>query len=322
MASLVNRSNDLTKSYAMSNLRNLKSPNSPPRLSIVVAATEPWPAIKICLDSLLSQARIVEAEIIVADGNGNALPDDQKFQEIFWFRKIGFSVFQLRAIGLSRARGDIVAFTEDHCKVAKDWCEQLLSLHHEYPDAAAIGGSIENGSTGSIIDWINFLIAKGPFMPPIISGESQSLSGPANVSFKRNVLPTEFQDFGILHMFLNRDLRKRGLKLVMEGRLVVWHIQSLGFIGTCRMHYHNGRTIAGYRFQGLSWSGRVVRLASCFILPAFLMTQAISNVILKKRERLLVFIGLPILFLLSVCHSSGEFIGYIAGAGDSPQMVR
>ena len=218
-------------------------------LSVVVATVEPWPEIQVCLESLMEQARSMKVEVIVADGSGHGLPSDPSFSDIIWLCETGATVSQLRELGLVQSKGDIVAFTEDHCKVAYDWCEQIIKLHDRHPDAAAIGGVVENGATDSILDWVHFMIANGPFMKPINSGETRSLSGQANVSFKRKFLQDETSDMGIVQMFFNRDLLRRGLKLMMSNRLVVWHVQSLGFSGTCRMHFHTGRTIAGFRIQ-------------------------------------------------------------------------
>lgn len=293
-----------------------------PKLSIIIATVESWPAIQVCLGSLMKQANSTEIEIIVTDGDGRGLPLDNNYPNIIWLRKIGASVSQLRAFGLSQSKGEIIAFTEDHCKVSSDWCEQIMKLHDRYPNAAAIGGIIENGATNSILDWIHFLISNGPYMKPINSGETNYLSGQANVSFKRKFLPDKLPDSGIVQMFFNRDLIRQRLKIMMDDRIVVWHIQSLGFSGTYKMHFHTGRTIAGFRMEKLSGFGRILRLASCIILPFFLVGRTVYTVFKKRRQRFIMFIGLPILFLLSICHTAGECIGYLSGPGNSPYLVR
>lgn len=297
-------------------------PAPSPPLSIVIATTEPWPEIRACLESLLDQARSVGAEVVVADGCGRALPGDPAFSDVVWLREAGSSVFRLRALGLSCSHGAVVAVTEDHCLVAPDWCQRLLELHELYPEAAAIGGAVENGAAGSLLDWMNFLIANGPYMLPIARGETRSLTGQANVSFKRAILPSEAEEAGHVQMLFNRALRDRGLKLIMDDRLVVWHVQSLGLAGTCAMHFHNGRTIAGYRRWQLSARGRVLRLASCLVLPGFLIACTVLTVIRKRRQRVRLALGLPLLAMLVSCHAVGEAVGYLTGPGSSPLRVR
>jgi hypothetical protein len=293
-----------------------------PRLSIIVATVDPWPAARACLDSLVGQSPDGSIEIIVADGNEHALPADQIPPRVRWLHAGGRSVFQLRALGLDAARGEIVAFTEDHCRVAPDWCRRLMELHDLYPAAGGIGGAVENGADGSNLDWVHFLIANGPFMRPNRQGTSDAITGQANVSFKRKILPLEFPGDGVHQMQMNRELFDRGIELRMDDRPVVWHIQSLGLIGTCLLHFHTGRCIAGFRLPRLSGGGRLLRIAGCAILPAFLACRTAVTVLKKRRARFQLAGGLPFLILLVSCHAFGELAGYIAGPGDSPRLAR
>jgi len=110
----------------------------------------------------------VGAEIIVADGHGKGLPDDvtDRYPEVIWLKQPGGSVFYLRGLAMARARGEIVAVTEDHCEVTPGWCERTIRAHKEYPAAAAIGGAVENGATERLIDWAHFFLVFAPFTPP------------------------------------------------------------------------------------------------------------------------------------------------------------
>lgn len=293
-----------------------------PKLSVVVAVADPWPAIRTCLESLLCQVSDSSVEIIVTDGNGRALPVGDVPESVRWIRKPGHSIFQLRALGMAEARGDIVASTEDHCKVAPDWCRMLTDLHDQYRDAGAIGGAVENGTDSRILDRVHFLIANGPFMRPNLQAESRVITGQANVSFKREILTSDLPEAGAHQMEMIRDLAGRGTKLRVDDRLVVWHIQSLGIRGTCRMHFHTGRCIASFRLLRLSRFGRILRAGSCAILPVFLTARTVRTVLRKKRYRVSLAAGLPILVLLSCCHTLGELAGYLLGPGNSPQMAR
>jgi hypothetical protein len=301
-----------------------KSCKPDPKISVVVATVDVWPAVRECLESLLSQSAGDSIEIIVVDGCGHGLPAGNPPAGVHWLRAEGRTVFQLRAMGFAAARGEIVASTEDHCRVAPDWCRMLMELHDLHPQAAGIGGAVENGAGLSTLDWVHFLIANGPFMRPNRQGAARTITGQANVSFKRRFLPVgvESSEDGVLQMQMNRDLRKRGMELRMDDRLVVWHIQSLGLSGTCRMHFHTGRCIAGFRLPGLSGMQRLLRIASCAILPGFLAGRTVAITLRKKRCRSRVLFGLPLLFLLATCHAMGEFLGYWTGPGMSPWRAR
>jgi hypothetical protein len=118
----------------------------PVPLSVVVATSQPWPELCMCLDSLHAQAVRTEAEVVVADATGRGLPEDvaQRYPEVKWLKVPGVSVLQLRAVAMSRTCGDVVAITEDHCRVAADWCERILAAHRQYP-----GGGLSTGRASS-----------------------------------------------------------------------------------------------------------------------------------------------------------------------------
>ena len=215
-------------------------------LSIVIATTKAWPEIEPCLESLCTQAQAVGAEVLVGDGHGDGLPADaaRRYPNVTWIKRPGASVFSLRGLAMAQASGDIVAVTEDHCTVAAGWCKGTLRAHQEHPEAAAIGGVVENGATTRLIDWSNFLIVFGPFTAPIDIGEQPAISLQANISYKRRVLQGGMSDLGMMEFLFNRQLRERGEILLADDRLVVSHNQTWGFWGTFVAHFHPGRYIA------------------------------------------------------------------------------
>ncbi len=182
-----------------------------PPLSIVVATTKPWPEIRACLDSLLKQADSVGAEILVADGNGRGLPvGSESYEKVIRLQDFGASVFSLRKLGMCRAQGEIIAITEDHCRVAPNWCEQIIQSHKDYPDAAAIGGAVDNGATTSLIDWANFFLVFAPFVSPIMNGPCERICLQANISYKRRVLSRINSHLGVMEMLFTQQLREEG----------------------------------------------------------------------------------------------------------------
>ena len=136
-----------------------------PHLSVVIATSQPWPEMRGVLDSVYVQTRALGAELIVVDGHGQGLCEDHGYAGVRWLRRPGNTVFQLRAIGLAEARGEVVAVTEDHCRVAPDWCEQVLRAHRENPHAAVIGGVVDNGAVDSLWDRASFSSPAVSFCP-------------------------------------------------------------------------------------------------------------------------------------------------------------
>jgi hypothetical protein len=292
-------------------------------LSIVIATTRAWPEIEPCLESLHKQAQAVGAEILVGDGHGEGLPPDlaERYPEVKWFRWPGGSVFLLRELAMTNAVGDVVAVTEDHCTVTPGWCERILKAHRDHPDAAAIGGVVENGATTRLIDWSNFLIVFGPFTAPIETGKQRAISLQANIAYKRRVIPRKMSQLGMMEFLFNRQLRERGEILLADDQLVVSHNQTWGFWGTFAAHFHNGRSIAGFRLHQISWIERFVRLGGCFVLPAYLLWTTVGPVIRKRRLLKPALASMPLTALVVTCHAAGEFVGYLVGPGNSPQQL-
>jgi Glycosyl transferase family 2 len=294
-----------------------------PVLSIIVATTQPWPEIRGCLESLEEQAGKVNAEILIADGNGAGLPADYKTRDgLRYLCNPGASVFQLRAMAMEQARADVVAVTEDHCRVAEDWCKRIITAHVEHPEAAAIGGAVDNGATGTMLDWAQFLVANGPFMAPLKNGITDQIALQANISYKSHALPVSFERDGIMEMLYNKKLTRRGLKMYADGLVKVQHIQSLGFKGSCAINYHNGRSIAGYRVASIPFYERWLRLIGCLVLPPYMLLRTWSTLLEKKRSIGFGLAVTPYLVVLLICHAAGEAVGYVKGAGSSPSKLR
>ena len=120
----------------------------------------------------------------------------------------------------------------------------------------------------------------------------------------------------------NQELRAQGEKLFIDDRIVVEHIQALGFRGTCLLHYHGSRSVAGFRLQHIGWLERGIRLGACLIMPPALLLRALILLLGKRRVLGKIITILPLLALLVCIRAAGAFVGFIAGAGSSPQQIR
>ncbi|HSE44551.1 MAG TPA: glycosyltransferase [Gemmatimonadales bacterium] len=298
-----------------------KSPHVP--LSVIIATTKPWPEVRATLESLHGQIQDVGGEILVADGDGEGIPKDvaERYPAVRILSRPGASVFSLRGLAMAEARGEVIAVTEDHCVVTPGWCNRILAAHQAHPEVAAIGGLVENGATTRLIDWANFLIVFGPFTAPIESGPRRAISLQANISYKRRVIPKEAGELGMMEMLFNRRLREQGELLLADDRLLVYHVQSWGFWGTFAAHFHNGRSIAGFRLAQMGTAERLARLAGCALLPPVLWWRTVWPVLRKGRLVWPALASLPLTGLIAFCHAAGEFVGYVAGPGGSPRKL-
>ena len=224
----------------------------------------------------------------------------------------GASVFVLRRDALLAARGPIVAMTEDHCQVASDWCEQVLKAHTTHPELDGVGGSVDNGSRERLIDWANFLITFVPFMEPFVVDRGTRLPTPANVSYKRRVIP-ESLDVGQLEVGIPLELDRRRA-LGVDPSVRVTHVQSHGFLGSFAAHFHNGRATTGLA-STKSWKGLWRSFAE--------MVGASVRGVWRRRDGLprRALLSLPLVVALALSHLFGSAIGLLRGPGCSPHRL-
>ncbi len=283
------------------------------RLSVVLATTDAWPDLATCLDVLEPQVRATGAELIVGDGDGSALPERYAAdpERVVWIRRPGASVFELRALGVAAARGDIIATTEDHCVVAGDWCERILQAHAAVPDVVAVAGAVENGSREHRIDWANYLHTFGAFVPPMDPRQRLRCPVNANISYKRSVFPAGPIEPGWMELALNPRLFREG-RFAFDDRIVVSHVQSHGFFRTFLAHFDNGRATTGLHRIGLSR-----RQA-----PWQVFRNTLRTFDAKPELQPMLRACLPLLAGLSCCHAAGEIAGIVFGPGSSAARLR
>ncbi len=131
---------------------------SSPELTIVVGASEGQPDPTGCLVALCAQSRGRAVEILFVGNAGHpALAVARRFEPVTVIesdrRRL---VPELWGLGVSRARGAIVAITISGCLPGPRWVEGLIR-EHQRPDAA-IGGAIEQAEPAGLTDWAVFFV--------------------------------------------------------------------------------------------------------------------------------------------------------------------
>jgi hypothetical protein len=297
----------------------------PPRppISVTVSTVQGWPEIATNLATVIESVRAVGGEIVLTDGSGNPPPaSEQVGPEVVWLNYPGESVFQLRDRGYQAARGEIVAITEDHVRVPANWARLMLDAHAAHPEATAIGGSVENAATGNAMDWGSFLIVQASVAAPIRSGPAKRLSGAVNVSYKRHAIEAmeTYGGLGAMDGLHQRHLAATGAALLNDDAIRVYHDQSLGFVGTTAIHYNAGRTMSGFKRQHMDpvqW----LRVIGAPVVPLARYVRAVSLLTPRGYGGQLARSAPAMLWLL-YSQGVGQFVGYLAGPGDSPGKVQ
>jgi GT2 family glycosyltransferase len=288
-------------------------------LTVVVAAWNDPELLRTCLRSLAACPGRSSIEVIVAsprEGGFESVASEFAGTTVVPMPSDA-TVPALRAAGLARASGEVVAFLEDHAMVAPSWAEALLEAFAD-PDVRAVGGPVAQAPGLSLLDWGAYLFDYGRFMPPAAPGLVHELSG-LNMAFARALLGElgETLRDGVIEGPLHEALRRRGVALRLAPGALVYQTKRYSLRETLVSVYYLGRGYAGRRVQETAGAGRLMRAAGSMLLPAVLVWRVLSVVLPKGRDTGRVLAALGYLCLIALAWSVGEGVGYVAGVGDS-----
>lgn len=226
----------------------------------------------------------------------------------------------LRAIGLNRAHGKVVALLEDHAAPPPGWCKAMLEAHTG-PEAA-IGGAVENG-VDRLLNWAVYLCDFGRYQNPVPTGPAEFLSD-SNISYKHRALEQvrdHWQD-AYHETPVNWELRKRGELLRLDPGMVVYQARyGLRFLPALQERFVWGRSFAGTRAKDMSLAQRGIYCGLSFLLPAVLTLRIVRLALTKGRHLNRIVPALPLVALLQILWSMGELAGYVTGKTGGPETL-
>lgn len=226
-----------------------------------------------------------------------------------------------RAMGLRLSRGRIVAMTEDHARPADDWVYQMLQAHQQPYEV--VGGAIENGIEHPLnraLYYCDF----GRYGRPLDRREVSYLSD-VNLAYKRQALTaTKDQWWEAYHeTSVNWELQRLGKQLFLDDRPIVFQMRpriSLGQASAERIAW--GRHFAETRSVALSATRRLIFAAGSPFLPLVLFVRVFGHMRRQRQSIRKMAATLPIVFLLLIFWSVGEFIGYLRIGPRSTETAR
>jgi hypothetical protein len=283
-------------------------------LSVVLAAVHEDPSFHQAIKLHKRALEPLGGEVLVADGTDDGLEGVEPA-----VRMPGSDVFSLRAAAVVKARGQVIALTEDHVVPEDGWHEALLAAHKRHPELA-VGGAVLNGSREKMIDRANFLMTFCTFLPPQPHRHPHRVSPPANLSYKRQVLDQYEIGQGTLEFDIGTEVFKSG-QMVLDDDVRVSHVQSHGVRSTHAAHFHNGRTTGALSPRPVGTRARMRLALRRVRLPAWLVRTVVGESWNKPGYRRDLITSLPFVFTLAATHAIGEAIGVLFGPGDSPMHL-
>lgn len=297
----------------------LSSAGDPPALSVVVIMFTSVPHLRRCLDALAPQAREAGAEVIVP--HDDSLTDsalsgsypDVTFQHLPGTR----TPAELRASATAASRGRVVAFLEDHCVPAPDWCAVLLGEHSQA--WAAVGGPVEKGfppgqRADSALNWAIYLADYSRYMLPLPAGPAHALTD-CNVAYKRAALESVGESWAVeLHEnIVNGLLLARGETLWFSPAMAVFEQRDLTLGQALRDRWSFGRLFGSTRAAGDSLVRRVAFGVAALLMPPVLVARVARTLIGRGRHQGQLVRCLPHLCMVSGAWMMGEALGYLSG---------
>jgi len=294
-----------------------------PRLSVVVAAWTGPAELRRCVSSLGPQLDAAFDEIIVVrnfavEGSLAALIGGSRFQDLLLPSE---TVPRLRAAGLARATGTIVAFIEDHCTCVPAWRDAIIDGHGA--DIVGVGGPVDLGPGGNPLDWAVYFYDYARFVPPMAPGPARSLSG-ANMSWTQAFLAEMGPGLSgeVLEAALVRECARRGGGMFLSAAAIVVESRSNRAAGALRLAFAQARGYAAGRVAGASLVGRLALAVASVVLPPLLAARIVAATLRSRRHISRLVMALPWLAAVLAVWSAGEAAGYVAGEGASHRRWR
>lgn len=285
-----------------------------PELSVVVAAWGSDALLRQCLAHLdAERARgAASVEVIVAtvlsDSAAARVAADFPWAQVESVPN--GTVFTLRARGVARARGALVAIIEDHVIVAPGWMAALRQAHAD--GHGLLGGPVENGSTGSAVGWALYFVEYGMHMPPAPGGSVASVSG-VNVAYDATLLHScrDIWQVAFHENEVNDALAAVGQRPWMVAQAVVSTHLPMSFGAAAGHLFSGGRQFASYRAAHATFVSRAVRVLASPAIPFVLFARLVRRIRERRPDRggwLLRSAGAT--FVILGAWAAGEFTGY------------
>lgn len=255
-----------------------------PKASIIVPVFNRPSQILDCLNSLLSQSEKDFEVIIVNDGSsietGESIERFIKRNHAKNFHtttnQTNLGITKAKNIGIEKASGDFIVFTDSDCKADKDWLKNILKALENYD---AVSGLVLDPEPRNIPERAFFGTSK-IYQHPL----QGRLIVEHNCGFKKEIIKNyrfdEIIDYGGEGAELAWRLKKDGHSFGFAENAIVYHDHPLDFKELLKIARKTGRGEAKLHFKKKTFLGRdvictvlgIICLCLGLLLPQLLLT--------------------------------------------------
>jgi glycosyltransferase involved in cell wall biosynthesis len=234
-------------------------------ISVVVITYNRSKQLARCLRSLVRQDFQGQYEVIVVDDGSTDSTRDvvlsfkNKRRRILYWRKQRGGYASARNFGLRRARGRIIAFTDDDCVVGTKWLQSLQKnlVRHKVD---AVGGSVAN-PVDTYVAWAHYLSHFSSWLP---AGRRRVVENipTVNVAYTRDSIrnisfPEYMVDAGYEDSLFNHTFHRSGKIMLFCPDIRVEHFACEGNMVMRRFFQAQKRTGRGFICGGYVVHGTV-----------------------------------------------------------------
>ncbi len=275
-----------------------------------------------CLDALIYRTTEKPDQVVLVNG-GDERADEVVRQraeggeqriEIKLVKTVNKNLAASRNVGLPHCTGDIVAMTDDDAQVFPDWVTLMKQVHHEHPEAGAIGGLVMGTNTESLVGKVADLMTFPSWKEPQYV---RTLPG-VNISYKqRMVEKVGLQDETLFRgedVDYNWRVQHLGYKVFFDPQIKVYHHHRPTLKGFLNQHYMYGRAyylvrrkwqdmycVYPHRIRGVRDILKAGNFFAALLYQPFKTSQQVSSITTRLGL-------LPIAFLAELAWKSGMVI--------------
>lgn len=291
-------------SYAKK-LKALSQPN-PITISAIVPSFNSKRTIRETLNAILKQKTKFAFEVIVVDSSNDGTGDiiEKEFPSVRLFR-LERQTYpgSGRNLGVMRATGKYVAFTDSDCVPDPDWLERIV-INFEKHETDAVGGCVINGYPQSPTAWVSHLIEFNEWTERMPEGFVKNIPT-CDIAYRRQIFfdrRLSFTDiFPSEDTIFNWTLIEKGGKIYFDPKIRVLHLSRVGFTKLFRHQFTLGQASAEAR-RTTTLPGRIFvrHPVLSLILPAVRWLRTFWRLFKNDTPKCLIFVTLSPLYIPAV----------------------
>lgn len=221
---------------------------------------------------------------------------------------------RLARLGLEASRGELVAFTESHCSAESGWADRMRQSFEA--GCAVVGGGVAAAPGLEIRNRALYAVDYGPFAAAG-ARDAHVLPG-VNIAFRRSALAgiDTVPSPEFWKSFASWEVERRGGRLRFDPAPRVTYHRRLPFGEITSRRWHHGRCFGAMRAGTMPLRARAVYALAAPAIP-FLLAARTFRTVLRYAGAAEAMLLLPAVFWIHLVWVAGEWVGHMAGAGES-----